>query len=90
MVQRVLSLNGLSLMHLPFWASIDQRASDLPDLLFNEPWFLIEGLLWTAVAWSTVGGASANRLDQRLSPTIRSVLTDGKRKGSNDEGLWRG
>ena len=52
MVQRVLSLNGLLVIDLPFWASIDQRASDLQDLLFNEPWFLIEGLLWAAVAWS--------------------------------------
>ncbi len=52
MLQRVLSLSGLLVMDLPFWASIDQRASDLHDLLFNEPWFLIEGLLWVVVAWS--------------------------------------
>jgi hypothetical protein len=52
MLHRVLILNGLLVMDLPFWASIDQRASDLQDLLFNEPWFLMEGLLWAVVAWS--------------------------------------
>ncbi|HEY7063807.1 MAG TPA: hypothetical protein VII06_20180 [Chloroflexota bacterium] len=50
--QRVLSLAGLLTMHLPFWASIDQRRSDLQDLLWNEPWFLVEGLLWGAIAWT--------------------------------------
>jgi hypothetical protein len=48
---RLLSLNGLLTIEYPFWVSIDQRQADLQDLLFNEPWFLVEGLLWGAIAW---------------------------------------
>lgn len=54
MVQRIASLSGLYVMPLPFWKTIDRRMSDLQALLFNEPWFLVEGLLWVAIAW---GGA---------------------------------
>ena len=39
-------------MELPYWKSIDRRAADLQDLFFNEPWFLVEGLLWGAIAWT--------------------------------------
>ena len=51
-VQRIASLNDALTISLPFWRTIDRRAADLQDLLFNEPWFLIEGLLWSAVAWA--------------------------------------
>jgi hypothetical protein len=51
-IQRVLSLAGILTLHLPFWQSLDRRQADLQDLLFNEPWFLIEGLLWAAIAWT--------------------------------------
>jgi hypothetical protein len=54
MTQRIASLSGLYSMPLPFWRTIDRRMSDLQALLFNEPWFLVEGLLWVAIAW---GGA---------------------------------
>jgi hypothetical protein len=54
--QRLLSLSGMLTMNFPFWATIDRRQSDLQDLLLNEPWFLIEGLLWGAIAWT--GGLS--------------------------------
>ena len=54
---RIASLSGRYVMPLPFWRTIDRRASDLQALLFNEPWFLIEGLLWVAIAW---GGALAS------------------------------
>jgi hypothetical protein len=50
--QRVLSLAGILSLDLPFWQMIDQRQSDLQDLLFNEPWFFVEGLLWAAMAWT--------------------------------------
>ncbi|SCL17475.1 hypothetical protein GA0070624_1301 [Micromonospora rhizosphaerae] len=44
--QRILSLPGL--LHIEYrasvWASINTRTTDLQDLLFNEPWFLLEGL----------------------------------------------
>ena len=50
--QRLLSLAGKLTVRLPFWKSIDRRAADLQDLFFNEPWFLVEGMLWGAIAWT--------------------------------------
>src|SRR3954449_5589169 len=50
MSQRMLSLAGLLSIDLPFWQTIDQRQSDLHDLLVNEPWFFVEGMLWAASA----------------------------------------
>lgn len=50
-VLRLLSLTGVHLTELPadLWQSFDRRASDLQDLMLNEPWFLVEGLLWVAL-----------------------------------------
>jgi hypothetical protein len=50
-VLRLLSLTGVHATQLPaqFWDSFDRRAADLQDLLLNEPWFLLEGLLWVAL-----------------------------------------
>jgi hypothetical protein len=59
MLQRAASLAGLLTMHMPFWRTIDQRQADLQDLLFNEPWFFVEGLAWGAIAWT--GGLSSSR-----------------------------
>ena len=50
--QRIASLSGAVTISYPFWRIIDRRSADLQDLLLNEPWFLIEGLLWAWVAWS--------------------------------------
>jgi hypothetical protein len=61
MVQRIASLSGALTISYPFWRLIDRRAADLQDLFFNEPWFLIEGLLWTGVAWSGDFRASPRR-----------------------------
>jgi hypothetical protein len=36
----------------------DQRRADLQDLFFNEPWFLIEGLMFAALAWLNIGGTA--------------------------------
>ncbi|HWI31449.1 MAG TPA: hypothetical protein VNT50_08145, partial [Microbacterium sp.] len=49
---RVLSLTGVHPTQLPasVWRSFDRRAADLQDLLVNEPWFFVEGLLWGALA----------------------------------------
>jgi hypothetical protein len=52
----VLSLTGTFTQSLPMWLTIDRRQRDLQDLLLNEPWFLIEGVLWGAIAWT--GGLS--------------------------------
>lgn len=48
---RLLSVTGVHPTQLPtqFWSSFDRQASDLQDLLLNEPWFLVEGLLWIAL-----------------------------------------
>lgn len=54
LVQRVASLTGVLTISYPFWRVIDTRQADLQALFFNEPWFLIQGLAWAAIAW---GGA---------------------------------
>jgi hypothetical protein len=53
---RLLSVTGVYPTQLPaqFWQSFDRRASDLQDLLLNEPWFLVEGLLWLALGAARV------------------------------------
>jgi len=53
---RVMSLAGVHPTQLPaeFWRSFDRRASDLQDLVLNEPWFLVEGLLWVALGLAYV------------------------------------
>jgi hypothetical protein len=53
---RILSLTGAHPTVLPpsVWRSFDRRAADLQDLLLNEPWFFIEGLLWAALGIALV------------------------------------
>lgn len=55
-ILRVLSLTGVHPTELPssVWVSYDRRSADLQDLLLNEPWFLVQGLLWAALTWSVV------------------------------------
>jgi hypothetical protein len=59
---RILSLAGMLHMDFPFFASIDRRESDLQDLLVNEPWFLVEGLLWGSLGWFKLESARSRRL----------------------------
>jgi hypothetical protein len=55
-VERVLSLAGVVQLEYPsMWMSVDYRSADLQDLFFNEPWFLVEGLLFGALAWTALG-----------------------------------
>jgi hypothetical protein len=56
MIDRVLSLTGHLKIPYPAssWESIDRRQADLQDLFGNEPWFLIEGLLFAALAWANL------------------------------------
>jgi hypothetical protein len=60
MTLRVLSLTGVHPLHYPagVWLSIDGREADLQDLLFNEPWFFVEGCLWAVFAVSAVHPSS--------------------------------
>jgi hypothetical protein len=57
---RILSLGGVHPMHVPpgLWLSIDRRKADLQDLLFNEPWFFVEGCLWAVFALGAVHPSS--------------------------------
>ncbi len=62
-ILRVLSLLGIHEVFYPpgFWQTSDRRAADIQDLLFNEPWFLVQGLLWGGIAWSVLGQTGARR-----------------------------
>lgn len=55
-ILRLLSLTGVHLTQLPaeLWQSFDRRTSDLQDLLLNEPWFLVEGLLWVVLGVASI------------------------------------
>lgn len=50
-ILRVFSITGVHPTQLPasVWRSFDRRAADWQDLLLNEPWFFVEGLLWAAL-----------------------------------------
>ncbi len=60
-ITRVLSLAGLLAIDYPFFRTIDTTAADLQALFFNEPWFLVEGLLWAAMAWTALRTVEARR-----------------------------
>ena len=62
-VLRVLSLAGwYEVLYPPgFWISIDRQAADVQDLVFNETWFLFEGALWVAIAWTVLGPSAGRR-----------------------------
>jgi hypothetical protein len=59
--QRVLSLAGVVHLHYPFFAAIDKHAADIQDLVFNETWFLAEGLLWGVLALTVLGPSPLRR-----------------------------
>jgi hypothetical protein len=60
-VQHVASLSGALTIDYPFWRSIDRKTADLQVIFFNEPWFLVEGLLWADIAWAGVLRTSPRR-----------------------------
>jgi hypothetical protein len=74
MALRVLSLTGVHPMHYPpgLWLSLNRREADLQDLLFNEPWFFIEGCLWAAFALTAL--QPSWRLRWRRSAVAACVL----------------
>ena len=63
--QRLLHLFGLAgRLHIdPYrfggWRSVNFRLADLEDILFNEPWFLVEGALCGALVWLSLPRAQA-------------------------------
>jgi len=75
-IQRIASLSGALTIPYPFWRTIDRRTADLQDLFFNEPWFLIEGLLWAAIAWAGTLRESPRRwwwVNTAAAATVASV-----------------
>ncbi len=62
-VTHLLSLAGRLELTYPagFWVTVDRHAANLQDLLFNEPWFIGEGLLWAAIAWWVLGPGRERR-----------------------------
>jgi hypothetical protein len=76
-IERILSLAGLLSIEYPagVWASLDHRAADLQDLFFNEPWFLLEGLGFAALAWIALGAGSRRRWWVGSAITAILVLT---------------
>lgn len=62
-IQRVLSLAGVHRLRYPAseWESVDRHAADLQDLLFNETWFLVEGILWAVLAAVVLGRSRGGR-----------------------------
>jgi hypothetical protein len=55
-VLRLLSMTGVYPTQLPkeFWQSFDRQSADLQDVLFNEPWFFVEGVLWAVLGMACV------------------------------------
>jgi hypothetical protein len=53
---RIYSLTGIHPTQLPasVWRSFDRHTADMQDLLLNEPWFLVEGLLWATLGRAVV------------------------------------
>jgi hypothetical protein len=41
--------------------SIDRRKADVQDLLFNEPWFFVEGCLWALFALNALAPSARRR-----------------------------
>ena len=71
---RIFSLTGVHPTQLPasVWRWFDRRAADLQDLLLNEPWFFIEGLLWGTLGIAIVG--PSRRRAWLLTGTIACLL----------------
>jgi hypothetical protein len=59
--ERVLSLTGRLELDYPIFTTVNRRAADLQDLVFNETWFLIEGILWGVLAWIGLGRSPGRR-----------------------------
>jgi hypothetical protein len=77
--QRVLSLAGLLAVSYPtdLWASVDRHAADLQDLLANEPWFLIEGLLFAWLALLHLRGRARLTFAITAVPAIAVFVASG-------------
>lgn len=75
--QRALSLAGLLRIDYPatVWASVDRRAADIQDMVWNEPWFLLEGLAWGALGWLGLGPGRRRRWWVASAVAAVAILT---------------
>ena len=75
--QRVLSLLGAHDIRYPSsaWASHDPHRADIQDLLFNETWFLVEGVLWGALALTVLERSHAARRWALSAAAAAAALT---------------
>ena len=90
-ILRLLSVTGVRPTHLPasVWVSFDRHAADLQDLLLNEPWFFVEGLLWAALGATFVRG-SQRRMWWISAAVACGLLTIvGVLSGLGTIGAWR-
>ena len=90
-IARVLSLTRLLQIQYPMtvWASIVPRIADLQDLLFNEPWFLLEGLGFGALAWLVLGpGHQRRRFVGAASVAISALVVLGLLSLTGVIGRW--
>lgn len=75
-VQRIASLTGAFTVRYPsLWANIDRRSADVQDLVWNESWFLLEGLLWGALAWVALGRGRSRRVWAVTAAAATAVAT---------------
>jgi hypothetical protein len=74
-VERVLSLTGTLHIHYPFFARVNRQAADVQDLVFNETWFLSEGILWGILGWKGLGRSPGRRRWIVTALTAIAVLT---------------
>lgn len=74
-IQRVLSLAGVVHLSYPFFTTIDKHAADIQDLMFNETWFLAEGLLWAVLALLVLGPSPARRWWSGTAIAATAALT---------------
>ena len=74
---RLLTIAGVIHMEFPFFVagSVDRRAADAQDLFLNEPWFLIEGVLWGALCLVELTSAQARRWWLASALAAIAVLT---------------
>jgi hypothetical protein len=60
-IQRILSLAGVLQLDYPLFTTVNSRVADLQDLIFNETWFLAEGVLWGILGWTNLHPSRARR-----------------------------
>jgi hypothetical protein len=74
-IERVLSLAGVLQLDYPLFTMVARRVADLQDLLFNETWFLVEGVLWGILGWMNLRPSPARRWWVGTSVAAVLVLT---------------